>query len=346
MNTLEVKEINSRSYCLPCYKDKSFHNKGPSELRLSIVLIMLFIINICGCSTINTSRYPDGTKFVQDKRLKNPENLPKVTLSVINTGDFKQIEAFLLSSGSLFKKVSASLPCVVIRHPQGTILFDSGLGKNVERDFNEAMPFGTGFTFPYRLKETARAQMQTSGIMNPDSIKTIIMSHLHWDHASGIEDFPRAEIWTTSADYNYAIKTIGKGVSRSMFDNEKIKWQFIRLENKPYENFDKSLDVYGDGSIVLVPLPGHTPGQTGMFVNLKSGKRFLFVGDATLYSDDAKIPARPWAEKLFVDADENKTEETIVRINRLMQKYPDLVIISSHDSSDKMTGFLFPKFIK
>lgn len=345
MNVFEVKVINSRSYCLSCYKDKSFHHRG-SGLRLSIAVIMLLIINICGCSAINISNYPAGTKFVQDKRLKNHESLPNVSLSVINTGEFNQLEAFLLSSGSLFKKVSGSLPCVLIKHSQGTILFDAGLGKNVENDFNEAMPFGTGFTFPYRLKETTRSQMQKSGIIHPDAIKTIIMSHLHWDHASGIEDFPKAEVWTTSTEYNYAIRTIGKGFSSSMFDNDKIKWRFIRLQNSPYENFDKSLDVYGDGSIVLVPMPGHTPGQVGMFVNMKSGRRFLFVADATLYSDDAKIPARPWAEKLFVDADKNKTEETVVRISRLMEKYPELVIISSHDGPDKYAEFLFPRFVK
>ncbi len=346
MNAFEVKEIITRLHYLSCNKYKLFQNKRTSLLHLSITIIMLLIINLCGCSTIDISRYPDGTKFVQDKRLKNHENMPNVSLSVINTGEFKQMEAFLLSSGSFFKKVSGSLACVLIKHPHGTILFDSGLGMNVERDFNEAMPLGTGFTFPYRLKATARSQMQKSGIIHPDSIKTIIMSHLHWDHTSGIEDFPKAEIWTTSTDYNYAIRTMGKGVSLSMFDNEKIKWRFIRLQNSPYENFDKSLDVYGDGSIVLVPMPGHTPGQVGMFVNMKSGERFLFVGDATLYSDDAKIPARSWAEKFFVDADKNQTEETVVRINRLMEKYPELVIISSHDGPDKYDEFLFPRFVK
>ena len=351
MTSVKAKDRKTRSHRLTRYKDGSHesigvHNKRAKAMQFLLPLLLLLIINICSCSVINISRYPDGTKFVQDKRIKNSENMPNVSLSVINTGEFRQIEAFLNSSGSLFKKVSASLPCVIVKHPQGTILFDSGLGENVDRDFNEAMPFGTGFTFPYRLKETARAQMQKSGTMNPDSIKTIIISHLHCDHASGIEDFPNAVIWTTNTEYNYAIKTMGRGVSRSIFDNEKIKWRFIHLQNKPYENFDKSLDVFGDGSVVLVSMPGHTPGHMGMFVNMKSGKRFLFIGDATLYSDDAKIPARPWAEKLFVDADKNQTDETIVRINRLMQKYPNLVILSSHDNPDKYTGFLFPRFIK
>jgi glyoxylase-like metal-dependent hydrolase (beta-lactamase superfamily II) len=220
------------------------------------------------------------------------------------------------------------------------------LGNNVDRDFKEAMPPGTRFTFPYKPIGSARTQMQMSGMVDPSSVKTIIMSHLHWDHASGIEDFPGAEIWTTQADYNYAIKKMGFGFSSSVFDNEQVKWRFINFQNKPYENFDQSLDVFGDGSVVLIPLPGHTPSLAGMFVNMKSGKRYLFVNDASLFSDDLKVPAKAWMETLFVDYEKKQTEATIARIYRLMKQYPDLVIISSHDNFIKYADKLFPKFIE
>jgi glyoxylase-like metal-dependent hydrolase (beta-lactamase superfamily II) len=308
------------------------------------IFFLLFIMSVYGCSAIDVSRYPDGTNFVQDERLKNTETMPDVRFSIINTGEFFQTEWFLISSGSWLKKVNALLPCILVQHPRGTILYDSGLGNNVERDFKEAMPLGTRFTFPYQPTSNARTQM--SGKVDPASIKTIIMSHLHWDHVSGIEDFPDAEIWTTQADYNYAIKKMGFGFSRSVFDNNKVKWRFINFQNKPYENFDQSLDVFGDGSIVLVLLPGHTPSLIGMFVNLKSGKRFLFVNDASLFSDDLKVPAKAWMEKLFVDYDKKQTEATIVRIYRLMKQYPDLVIISAHDNAIKNADKLFPKYIQ
>ena len=314
--------------------------------RFYRVFFLLLIIGFYGCSAIDVSRYPDGTNFVKDEHLKKYERLPDVRFSIINTAEFPQIEGFLISSGSWFKRANAMLPCVLVRHPRGTILYDSGLGNNVERDFREGMPWGTGFTFPFKMISNARTQLKMSGKFDPESVKFIIMSHLHWDHASGIEDFPNAEIWTTQADYNYAIKKMGFGFSSSLFDNDKIKWRFIYFQDKPYENFDRSLDVFGDGSVVLVPLPGHTPSLIGMFINTKSGKRYFFVNDALLFSDDLKVPAKSWMEKLFVDYDKKQTEATIARIYRLMKQYPDLVIISSHDDATKFTGKLFPKFIE
>lgn len=310
------------------------------------IFCLVLVIGVYGCSAINLSRYPDGTDFFADERLNNPESLPEVGLSIINTGELYQAERFLNSSGSLLKKATALVPCVLVRHPRGTILYDSGLGGNVERDFKEAMPFAGNILFPYRFINSAREQMRMSGTVDPDSVRTIIMSHLHFDHASGMEDFPEAEIWTTREDYYYAQDKTGMGFSRSMFENDKIKWRFLNFHNKPYENFDQSLDLFGDGSVVLVPLPGHTPCLTGMFVNLPSGRRFFFINDAVLFSEDVRIPAKPWPEKYLVDYDSRQNDAAVAGIHRLMKQYPDLVIISSHENAGKYADRLFPNFIK
>lgn len=314
------------------------------SIKKNVLILITIALMISGCSTVDFTRYPDGANFVRDERLSTPNDLPEVSFSIINTGELRHAEAFLISGGSWLKTAYALIPCVLVRHPQEMLLYDTGVGNNAERDFKEAMPLG--FLYLYTPKGSAHSQLQKSGAVDPGSVRTIIMSHLHWDHASGIEDFPNANIWTTNADYNYAIKKAGVGFARSMFKNDKIKWRFISFENKPYENFDQSMDVFGDGSIVLVGLPGHTPGLTGMFINMKSGKRFLFIGDASLYSDDLKVPAKSWMEKYFVDDDKKQTDATIARIYRLMKQYPDLVVISAHDNPDKHADRLFPKFVR
>src|SRR5437868_14538031 len=87
---------------------------------------------------------------------------------------------------------------------------------------------------------------------------------------------------------------------------------------KRYENFPRSLDVFVDGTIVLVPLPGHTPGSMGMFVNLHSGKRFFFIGDLTWALDGIQIPAeRPWLSRALADDDPDDVRRSIVQVHEL-----------------------------
>ena len=91
-------------------------------------------------------------------------------------------------------------------------------------------------------------------------------------------------------------------------------------------------DLFGDGSVVLVPLPGHTDGSLGVFVNLRSGKRFLFTGDLTWALEGFELPAeRPWMARKLVDADEAEVRRSIVKVHWLMKKYPDLIVVPAHD---------------
>jgi glyoxylase-like metal-dependent hydrolase (beta-lactamase superfamily II) len=111
-----------------------------------------------------------------------------------------------------------------------------------------------------------------------------------------------------------------------------LKLQPFDLDGPPYENFLRSLDLFGDGSVVLVPLEGHTPGSIGMFVNLRSGKRFFFVGDLTWAIDGVTIPAeRPWVARKLADVDERVVRRSIVRVHELAKKYPDLIVVPAHD---------------
>ncbi len=65
---------------------------------------------------------------------------------------------------------------------------------------------------------------------------------------------------------------------RSQFESVK-RWRALEFTDGPYVGFERSLDMFKDGSVVLVPLAGHTAGHTGMFLNLPSGKRYFFTGD-------------------------------------------------------------------
>jgi glyoxylase-like metal-dependent hydrolase (beta-lactamase superfamily II) len=179
-------------------------------------------------------------------------------------------------------------------------------------------------------------------------ITGIILSHLHWDHASGIKDFPGVEVWTTKEEFDWAMRPDAPEgpYIQSQYSGNQIEWRFIQFAEVPYENFEQSLDVFRDGSVVLVPLPGHTPGAIGMFVNLRSGKRLFFIGDTTWTVEGVRLPAHKfWVSSLLVDYDKKKIEEAILKVHRLTQEYHEMVIVPTHD--DKVQGAVgfFPTFI-
>ncbi len=180
-------------------------------------------------------------------------------------------------------------------------------------------------------------------------LQRIILSRLHWDHASGIKDFPGAEIWTTKEEYEWAMSPKApEGIYiHSQYSGADIKWRFIEFGRVAYENFDQSLDVFRDGSVVLVPLPGHTVSGIGMFVNLKSGKRFFFTGDTTWTVEGFQIPAHKfWISSLLVDQNKTEVERTILKVRRLMQAYPEMLVVPTHDDEAQRAIGFFPKFIQ
>jgi N-acyl homoserine lactone hydrolase len=124
---------------------------------------------------------------------------------------------------------------------------------------------------------------------------------------------------------------------------DKVKLRELDIDGPPYENFDRSLDLFGDGSIVLIPLPGHTPGSMGMFVNLRSGKRYFFIGDLTWAIEGVQLPAeRPWVSRKLVDKDEEAVRHSIVRVHQLLNRYPDLIVVPAHDRRVHDRIALFP----
>ncbi|MEN3335477.1 MAG: hypothetical protein V7641_4842 [Blastocatellia bacterium] len=277
--------------------------------------------------TLDVSAYETGATDFHPASL-NAAALPDVQLSLIKCGKMISKQSFVYRGGSWNETYESGMAAALIRHPQATFLFDTGFGANVDEHFQH-IPFLMRKLTVYDKEQPAAAQLAAGGI-SPEQINMILLSHSHWDHVSGWEDFPSAAGWMTREEADY---------SRGLPDNElmkrlltHVKLRELDLNGPPYENFDHSLDLFNDGSIVLVPLPGHTPGSMGMFVNLHSGKRFFFIGDLTWCREGIQLPAeRPWISRRLVDKDDEQVRRAIVRVHRLAKRYPDMIIVPAHD---------------
>jgi glyoxylase-like metal-dependent hydrolase (beta-lactamase superfamily II) len=278
-------------------------------------------------ATLDVNTYKSGSDF-QSSNAPSPASLPEVTLSLINCGKMISNQGFVFLGGNWSESYDSGMAAILIRHPKEMLLFDAGFGSNVDEHFKNIPGLMRALT-TYDKETPAARQLQDRGI-GADQISRIILSHSHWDHVSGAEDFPGVEVMVAKAEEGFIQTLPGSELIAQMKD--KLNLRTFEFEDGAYENFDSSLDFFGDSTVVLVPLPGHTPGSTGLFVNLKSGKRFFFIGDLTWAIDGVRLPAeRPWIARKLADVDEEEVRRSIVRVHELQQRYPNLVVVPAHD---------------
>jgi glyoxylase-like metal-dependent hydrolase (beta-lactamase superfamily II) len=286
---------------------------------------------------IDVAAYGGGS-FAPSSGKIDPERLPEVKLSILNTGKMPSREAFAYRGGRWSQQYENGMAAILVRHPQAMFLIDTGFGSRVDQHW-QTIPALLRLLSSYVKEQPAAAQLQQYGIAL-DRIKFAIITHSHWDHISGLEDFPGIKVWMPQSELSFIRDRRMPGLIDQMID--RLNVQTFDFNDGPYENFEHSLDLFGDGSVVLVPLPGHTDGSTGVFVNLHSGKRFLFTGDLTWSLEGFQLPAeRPWLARRLVDYNENAVRSSIVKIYRLMERYPDLKVVPAHDRRvhDQISAF-------
>lgn len=249
------------------------------------------------------------------------------------TTDFKY-----MVDGAASESVKIPIPFYVIRHPQGIILFDSGFGE----DFRDQVHgwwahrlFQLLLPYQFKRSDAAVEQLKKIGIP-PEAVRTIIVSHLHLDHAGGLRDFPEASIVLSRGEWEHA--NVGRwlarlrGVMKEQLEGiEKRLWIIDYQPGTAYEPFDASVDLFGDGSLILLSTPGHTPGHQSLLVTTGSGKKVLLAGDAVWARENYTIPApKGW---IIRHLEENADEawETTLKIQKFSQMYPDVLIIPGHD---------------
>jgi len=180
----------------------------------------------------------------------------------------------------------------VIEHPtEGILLYDTGYSEHF---------FAATRRYPYRLyaqvtpvflnpEETALAQLKERGI-SANEVKYILVSHFHGDHVTGLRDFPKAQFVCLRQGYEQVRLLKGISATRKGFlpalmpDDFERRALLIDREDSPLRiapipPFAYSYDLFGDGSIVLIPLEGHFCGQLGALIQTTQGPLFL-IADA------------------------------------------------------------------
>jgi len=261
-------------------------------------------------------------------------------ISFISTG-YGEVPLGLFVRGGGWKKVRFPILCAIIERDDGLVLFDTGIGTRIAEDFKPLPHRGNWFFSKAVMRtefEPSRDalvnQLPALGI-DPTDVKHAVLSHLHWDHAGGMRDLPHTRFIINHREWDEAVsrKGIDAGAYiKGQFEGAGLDLQLISTDpDRPHLSFPASYDVFDDGTLVLVDVPGHAPGQLGMVVHLPSGRRFFLTGDSFYFPDslERKAPKSRLMQALVKEGPES--EETLERLWGLKEDEPGIEMVPCHD---------------
>ncbi len=297
--------------------------------RLILLLFVLVLIGAAAFYVLYFRRVPLPPAPAHARAVPTIAKLPGLAACWIETGKTFSRFSIGMTAGS-----------ILVKHPAGDLLIDAGNSSQFSQDIS---------VYPFWLRwklqslagqlnpETPLPELLRRSGEDPAKLRWAILSHVHLDHAGGLADLPRLTVLITREELLFANdpSAQAKGYVLAAYTKvlPKPNAPTLQFEPKPYEIYDESADLYRDGSVVVVPLRGHTPGSVGIFVNLSPMRRFFYVGDSV--DDERGFEERVGKPLLLRDSDNDSAlaNQVVSKLNQLHEKDPELAIIPAHARS-------------
>lgn len=222
------------------------------------------------------------------------------------------------------------VPAFLVEHPGvGAILIDTGFHPSVAADPRQNLGPLAGRFIKVRMDhdQAVAVQLAQRGLQ-PADIRVVVMTHLHFDHASAVSDFPGSTFVLDRREWDAAAAGgVREGYNRRHFDHA-FDWQtldFQAREIASFAAFGHSADLFGDGSVRLLATPGHTPGHMSVLLRLKSGE-MLLTGDAIYTLESLTHDLMP----MFCP-DHHVYRRSRAEIRRYAEQTPAAMIVPGHD---------------
>lgn len=180
----------------------------------------------------------------------------------------------------------------LIEHPDGAVLFDTGQTARAAAPgwFPRWHPFFRLSRFELTADDELPARLRAVGV-EPATVGTVVLSHLHTDHVGCIDAFTHARVIVHRLEWEHAT-----GVGGRLRGYLPQRWPdgleptLVDLGGEPVGPFQGSYDVAGDGRLLLVPTPGHTAGHAALLVR-GDRRSWLLAGDLAHTAADVEQAA-------------------------------------------------------
>ena len=185
-------------------------------------------------------------------------------------------------------------PCYLIRHPGGTLLWDTGVGDDIALEPNGRTVQDVAV---FHVETRLAAQLGEIGL-RPDDVTHLALSHLHPDHIGNVALFPGATLLIQQDEYE---SVFGPDADPGAYEALGLE----TLRNNPLRLLRGDLDVFGDGTTVIKRFPGHTVGSQSLLMRL--------AGGTVLISGDLAHSTGNWAGRVVpaLNVDAGRTRESM-----------------------------------
>jgi glyoxylase-like metal-dependent hydrolase (beta-lactamase superfamily II) len=233
------------------------------------------------------------------------------------------------------------VPAYLVRHPSaGNILVDTGLHPSVVRDPRDNLGRFSGRHYRVEEGKDVVSQLRQRGLA-PSDIDIVVLTHLHEDHASGIEAFPEAKFVVSATEWKAATggwRVRLQGYIRAHYD---YAFEFAAVDFdgeliESYGPFGRTFDLFGDGSVRLAYTPGHSAGHMSVILRLPR-RDFVVVGDAAYDWKQFQGQAEP-----TMIADEHNWRRSLRELQAYQRTFPYALVVPGHDP--EFWGKLEPRY--
>jgi glyoxylase-like metal-dependent hydrolase (beta-lactamase superfamily II) len=255
------------------------------------------------------------------------------------SGSCEHPEFITLKGGSFSSQHFPALVTAVEHPTEGVVLFDTGYST---RFFEQTKYFPEKFyalVTPVKVSVADNAVEKLKGLgIQASDVRHVICSHFHADHVAGISDFKNAKYIFSKPGLDDILSQsrLGqvrrgflKGLMPSDFSDraQPLESMTTQTQALPFSDFNQGWDIFRDGSLIAVSLPGHMLGQVGLFINRGQSKYDFLVADAAWSSQaiTENRPPNPVTKFLFHDAGEYR--RTLARLHHFSVKHGNQVTI-------------------
>ncbi len=255
-----------------------------------------------------------------------------VQLYVFNCGDFRfpSVENFSVGDNETTVR-DLVVPCYIIDHPRGTLLWDGGLPSATANISGWQRDPETGVQV--RMQQTLQSQLLEMDLgFDLTSINLAAFSHIHYDHVGVANELTNAKWLVQRGDY----EVVAKGGTVPAYDPALL----AEIKKRPTQVLDGDYDVFGDGKVRLISATGHTPGHQVLYVELADFGPLMLSGDLyhfRLSRDQRRVP--------MFNVDKNQTLEAMDKVEALVAETGATFWIE-HDAALFETLKLAPNFYR